>query len=117
MTPPATMWGSYSSRSSIVHWCRSRSSIAAKRCTFCFTRSPYGMGWRTETTRRPFARRRLATRRVVWLLPAPVRTAHTETTGTFAFSMLAFGPISRKSAPQASTSEALCITVSCETSL
>ena len=75
------------------------------------------MGWRIATTRRPFARRMAATRRVVWLLPAPVRTAHTDTTGTFAFSMLAFGPMSRKSAPQARTWDAWCITVSCETSL
>jgi hypothetical protein len=75
------------------------------------------MGWRTETTRRPFARRMLATRRDVWLLPLPVRTAHTDTTGTEALIIVAFGPMSLKSAPQASTSEALCITVSCETSL
>ncbi len=32
------------------------------------------MGWRTTTTRRPAARNRAATRRVVWLLPLPVRT-------------------------------------------
>ena len=58
-----------------------------------------------------------ATARVVWLLPAPVRTAQTETTGTFAFSMLAFGPDQPEVGAAASTSEALCITVSCETSL
>ncbi len=47
----------------------------------------------------------------------PVRTAHTATRGTFDSIMVDRGPMSRKSAPQASTSEALCITVSWETSL
>src|SRR3972149_2568709 len=39
------------------------------------------MGWRTTTGVRPASCTRAATRRVVWLLPAPVRTAHTEMTG------------------------------------
>ena len=41
--------------------------------------------------------------RVVWLLPAPVRTAHTATTGTFAGSIVASGPSSTKLAPAART--------------
>ena len=69
------------------------------------------------TTRIPRFRSSRATRRVVWLLPLPVRTAHTETTLTLARSMVALGPSSRKPAPAASTSEALCITVSWDTSL
>ena len=44
-------------------------------------------GGARTTTRRPRARRIAATRRVVWLLPLPVRTAQTETTGTRAASM------------------------------
>ena len=75
------------------------------------------MGWRTTTTRTPLSRRMSATRRAVWLLPAPVRTAQTATTGTLARSIVDRGPISRKSAPADSTSEALCITTSWETSL
>ena len=34
-----------------------------------------------------------------------------------AVEVVAFGPFSRNAAPAASTSDALCITVSCETSL
>jgi len=75
------------------------------------------MGWRIATTRFPRPRRMRMTRRVVWLFPAPVRTAQTETTGTRARIMLARGPISRKPAPAARTTEALCMTVSWETSL
>ena len=48
--------------------------------------------------------------RVVWLLPEPVRTAQTATTGTVAFSIVSFGPSSSKFAPAASTSLAMCIT-------
>ena len=54
--------------------------------------------------------------RVVWLLPEPVRTAQTDTTGTLASSIVSFGPNSTKLAPAASASLPLCITYSCETS-
>jgi hypothetical protein len=54
----------------------------------------------------------VASRRLVWLLPAPVRTAQTATTGLLLGSMVARGPSSRKSAPVASTREALCMTSS-----
>jgi hypothetical protein len=75
------------------------------------------MGWRITTTPLPQARSRRTTRRVVWLLPLPVRTAHTDTTGTFDLSMVLRDPRSLKSAPAASTIEALCISVSWDTSL
>jgi len=68
------------------------------------------MGWRTTTTFLPISRRRSDTRRLVWLLPDPVRTAHTEITGTLDSSMVSFQPIRRKSAPAARTIEARCIT-------
>ena len=48
--------------------------------------------------------------RVVWLLPEPVRTAQTETTGTVAVSIVARGPSRTKFAPAACTWLALCIT-------
>jgi hypothetical protein len=54
--------------------------------------------------------------RVVWLLPEPVRTAQTATTGTVAVSIVSRGPSSWKFAPAASTSLALCITYSWLTS-
>ena len=57
------------------------------------------------------------TRRVVWLLPQPVRTAPMETTGLDDSTKVLSSPISRKSAPAAMTSEALCITYSWGTSL
>src|SRR3972149_5712915 len=69
------MWGSYSSRSSIVHSYLSRSAYVAKRSTAWDARSPYGMGWRITTTFFPCSRRMWATRRVVWLFPLPVRHA------------------------------------------
>ena len=75
------------------------------------------MGCRTTTTRRPAARNKPATRREVWLLPLPVRTAHTATTGTRAWSMVLWGPDRPKSAPAASAREARCITCSCARSL
>ena len=53
-----------------------------------------------------------ATLRVVWLLPAPVRTAQTATTGTVASSIVSFGPSSSKFAPVASTRLAMCMTYS-----
>lgn len=53
---------------------------------------------------------------VVWLLPQPVRTAQTATTGTEAVSIVASGPSSVKLAPAAMTSLALCITYSYDTS-
>src|SRR2546422_11714801 len=70
------MWGSYSSRSSIVVSYLSKSSYVAKRSTACDARSPYGIGCRTTTTLLPWARKIPATRREVWLFPLPVRTAH-----------------------------------------
>ena len=39
-TRPASMCGSYSSRSSMVVWCRARSSWSPKRCTRWAARSP-----------------------------------------------------------------------------
>jgi hypothetical protein len=57
-----------------------------------------------------------ATRRLVWLLPLPVRTAHTATTGFSLVNIVARGPSSVKSAPAASAREARCITSWCETS-
>ena len=44
-------------------------------------RSPYGIGWRRTATRLPSFRKSSATRRVVWLLPEPVRTAQIAATG------------------------------------
>ena len=90
--------------------------MEAKRCTRWARRSPYGIGWRTTTTRFPASRRVCATRRVVWLFPEPVRTAQTATVGTSALSVVSFGPSSVKLAPAARTSLALCITYSWETS-
>ena len=55
-------------------------------------------------------------RRLVWLLPLPVRTAHTATTGFVAPSIVRSGPRSRKSTPAASAREAMCITSSWERS-
>jgi hypothetical protein len=49
-------------------------------------------------------------------LPEPVRTAQTATVGTFALSVVSFGPRSVKLAPAARTSLALCITYWWETS-
>ena len=89
------------------------SSSVAKRWTPIASRSPYGIGWRTSATRRPASSSVRPTLRLVWLLPQPVRTAQTATTGFDERSMVALGPSKRKSAPAASTSDALCITVSC----
>ena len=110
------MCGSYSSISSIVHLCRRMSSRVWNLCTFCSERFPYGMGWRTTTGFFPMSLRIRAIRLVVWLLPLPVRTAHTATTGTRAASMVWSAPSRRKSAPSATRREACSITCWCETS-
>ena len=68
------------------------SSIVAKRCTAWATRLPYGIGWRTDTTRFPRPRSARTTARLVWLLPAPVRDAQTATTGLLERSMVWRGP-------------------------
>ncbi len=68
------------------------------------------MGCRTTTGVFPWSRKVAATFRVVWLLPEPVRTAHTATTGTFASSMVAPGPSRTKFAPFDMTWLALCMT-------
>ena len=88
-----------------------------KRWTRWRTRSPYGIGWRTRAGFSPSPSRSSATRRVVWLLPAPVRVAQTATTGLRLRSMVRSGPSRVKSAPAASTRDATCITVSWLTSL
>ncbi len=50
------------------------------------------------------------TLRVVWLLPTPVRTAQTATTGLVDLIMVWEAPSRLKVAPQAMTSEALFMT-------
>ena len=54
--------------------------------------------------------------RVVWLLPEPVRTAQTATTGLDEVSIVSRGEIRRYDAPAASAREPMCITCSCVTS-
>ena len=54
--------------------------------------------------------------RLVWLLPQPVRTAETATTGFVLSQHRRLRAEQRKSAPAASTVDALCITSSCERS-
>ncbi len=56
-------------------------------------------------------------RRVVCDFPAPVRDAHTATTGFDDRSIVASGPSRRKSAPAAIASAARCITSGYERSL
>ena len=68
------------------------------------------------TTLRPRSRRIAAALRVVWLLPQPVRTAHTDTTGRLDTSIVSRVPSSRKSAPAATARDARCMTCSWETS-
>jgi hypothetical protein len=75
------------------------------------------MGWRITTTRLPHSRSSRASFRAVWLLPLPVRTAPTATTGTPTRSMVSAGPRRRTLAPAARAREATCITCSWETSL
>ncbi len=58
----------------------------------------------------PMAIRIWLTRRVVWLLPLPVRTAQTEITGLLLLIMVSRGPSRMKLAPAAMTSEALSMT-------
>ena len=111
MTMPISTGTSYSSRSSIVGCVASISSSVSKRCTRIASRSPYGIGCRTSATLRPASSRMRPTLRLVWLLPQPVRTAQTATTGFVLSSIVAFGPSSVKSAPAASTIDALCMTV------
>jgi hypothetical protein len=64
-------------------------------------------------TSSPASMSRRPTRRLVWLLPAPVRVAHTATTGLVLCSIDARGPTRRKSAPAAMAIDALCMTSSC----
>jgi len=61
----------------------------------------HGMGM--AATRRPLALRMLATLRLVWLLPQPVRTAQTETTGLVLLTMVSLGPSRTNVAPAAWT--------------
>ena len=58
----------------------------------------------------------LATRRVVWLLPEPVRTAQIAATGFDDAIIVSCGERSLKLAPAASAREPMCITCSCVTS-
>ena len=74
------------------------------------------MGWRTTAIFLPMPLRISLTRRVVWLLPAPVRTAQTATTGLLLGSMVRREPTMQKSAPAAWAREARCITCSWDTS-
>ena len=53
---------------------------------------------------------------VVWLLPEPVRTAQTATTGLDDASIVSRGESRRYDAPAASAREPMCITCSCVTS-
>ncbi len=48
--------------------------------------------------------------RLVWLLPLPVRTEHTATTGTGLSIIVERAPSRLKSAPAASAEEARCMT-------
>ena len=54
--------------------------------------------------------------RVVWDLPTPVRTAHTDTTGLVLRIIVLRALGSQKSAPDAMHDEPRCITCSCRTS-
>ena len=113
---PISTGRSYSSRSSIVGFEASMSSSVAKRCTAIDPRSWYGIGWRTRATLSPAPSRTRPTSRLVWLLPQPVRTAHTATTGLVLASIVERLPMSVKSAPAAIAIDARCITSSCDTS-
>src|SRR3972149_4452053 len=93
------------------------SSYVANLYQLSFFGERYGMGCRITTTLpKSFLRDRETLRDTV-LFPAPVLTAQTETTGRFDFNHVVFGPISRKSAPQARTIEALCMTSAYDRSL
>jgi len=65
------------------------------------------MGWRTTATVWPRRARMRATARATWLLPLPVRTAQTETTGLRDGSMVATGEGRRNDAPAAKAMEAI----------
>ena len=104
------MRGSYSSRSSIVVLCLSKSSYDSNRWQICFFKSPYGIGCLIATTLFFFSLRMLAIRRVVGLFPDPVLTAQTAMIGTSEGSIVLQGPINLKSAPLLSTIEARFIT-------
>jgi hypothetical protein len=75
------------------------------------------MGWRTATTFLPIAFSICTTLRLVWLLPQPVRLAHTATMGLVDAIMVRAGLSSWKSAPAALHRLARFITRSWETSL
>jgi len=68
------------------------------------------------TTFLPASRSMVWILRVVWLLPAPVRTAHTAMTGLVLLTMTLSGPISMKSAPREFTRAERCMTYSYGTS-
>ena len=104
------------SRSSMVQCWRSQSSTVANRCTACWLKSPYGIGWRTTRGRRPWACRSAEILRTTESFPHPVRTAHMEITGREDVRKLRAGPIRRKSAPRERTREARCMSVLWETS-
>jgi len=75
------------------------------------------MGCRTTATLFPRWRSSPVIAREVGLFPQPVRTAQTETTGFVDSIMVEDAPSRRKSAPEALTRDALCMTSTCATSL
>jgi len=91
----------------IVHVAHAREALAHLPA-----RSPYGTGWRTTATRTPSSPRICATRRAVWLLPQPVRTAPTAITGRPLRNMVWSIPRSTNSAPAAFTRDAARMTCS-----
>ena len=74
------------------------------------------MGWRTATARLPRSRSTCDTRREVWLLPQPVRTARTAITGLLLAAWVASVPSSVKCGPRDWTHATLAMTVSLERS-
>ncbi len=64
------------------------------------------------TTFLPASRSMVWILRVVWLLPAPVRTAQTAMTGFVLLTITWSGPRRRKSAPDALTIAERCMTYS-----
>ncbi len=87
------------------------------RWALCRSKSPYIIGWRITAGLWPKRFSILASFKVRGLLPLPVRTAHTDITGSDDFSIVLRGPRSMKSGPIAMTSEALPITYCADTSL
>src|ERR1019366_8355474 len=69
----------------------------------------YGIGCRMTTGFQPWRRSSEATSLDSGLLPQPVRTAQTETTGTVDLICVRSVPKSQKSAPAATTRDARCI--------